>query len=93
MGCGQGKGSKKISAKSLKMKETGMASVDAFTAKAHEILDDFDVLVEPLNNLESVIMQNTGFKGIPHSSLGIAVKSMFLCLATAVAGDLKKLDL
>lgn len=97
MGCGQGKGNVSITVeiKGMRddMKETGVASVDAFVKKVSEVLKDLQEIMEPIEERSQKIKKLTGLEHVHHATTKHALVGMFLSFGQAVAGDLSKLKI
>lgn len=75
------------------MKDTGIASVDAFVSKVNELLKDFRKILQPLEERNHKMMRLTGFKHVHHATIKHALVGMFLSFGQAVSGDLTKLKI
>ena len=93
MGCGQGKGNKKVSIKSIQMKKINVPSVDDFVEACMEVVEQFGTLAEPLDERCEKIMKHTGFEKVHHASIKHALIGLFLSFGTAVQGDMSKLKI
>ena len=93
MGCGAGKGEKKQSIKSLHFDRTGVSSLDEFLGRINELIEGYAGFVDPLDDLEWRFKQTSGFWWVRNAHLREALIGVFLCVGSAVNGELGVLEI